>query len=217
MGGTTAPPTRRLSVSAKVKSRTALIVAIAVLVVAGIAGGTLAFGRDGGRPGRAAAPGNEDGSGGGAPGNPGTGAVPGDPGTGGGAANVCLPVNPDDPEGTVSSDCNDTPGTDVPGGPQIVEPTPGMADVFARGFDSATVGDDDRTVTVDFVSGIEPCSVLDHVDVAYGANAVTITLFEGHDASAGDVACIEIGVFKRVIVMLDQPLAGRDLVDGAAS
>jgi hypothetical protein len=42
-------------------------------------------------------------------------------------------------------------------------------------------------------------------------------LFEGHDASAGNVACIEIGVFKRVIVTLDQPLAGRDLVDGAAS
>jgi hypothetical protein len=201
-------------VSSKVK-RTAFIVAIAVLVVAGIAGGTLAFGRDGGRPGRAAAPGVEDGSAGGAPENPGTGA--GDPGTGGGAANVCLPVDPDDPEGTVSSDCNDKPGTDFPGGPQIVEPTPGMADVFARGFDSATVGDDDRTVTVDFVSGIEPCSVLDHVDVAYGANAVTITLSEGHDASAGDVACIEIGVFKRVIVTLDEPLAGRDLVDGAAS
>lgn len=203
--------------SVTVKTKTALIVAIALLVVAGIAGGTLAFGNDGGDQ-RAAGPGIEDGSGGGAPGNPGTGVSPGDPGGGnGGIGNMCPAADPEDPESPVSSDCNDTPGIVDPGGPQIVEPNPGMAGVRARGYDSATVGDDDRTVTIDFVSGIEPCSVLDHVDVAYGANAVTITLFEGYDASAGDVACIEIGVFKRVIVTLDQPLAGRDLVDGAAS
>jgi hypothetical protein len=54
------------------------------------------------------------------------------------------------------------------------------------------------------------------VDVAYGGDSVTITLFEGHDPTAGDVACIEIGVFKRVIITLDEPLAGRTIVDGAA-
>jgi hypothetical protein len=204
-------------VSATVKAKTALIVGIAVLVVAVIAGGTFAFGNDGGNK-RAAGPGVEDGSGGGAPGNPGTGVSPGDPGSGdGGIGSTCPAIDPEDPDSSVSSDCNDTPGMDGPGGPQIVEPNPGMADVRARGYDSATVGDDDRTVTIDFVSGIEPCYVLDHVDVDDGANAVTITLFEGHDTSAGDVACIEIGVFKRVIVTLDQPLDGRDLVDGAAS
>ena len=104
----------------------------------------------------------------------------------------------------------------MPGEPQVVEPTPGMVGVRARPFDTATVGDDGRTVTVDFVSGIEPCTVLDHVDVAYGADAVTITLFEGSDPSAGDVACIEIGVFKRTIVTLDEPLGDRAIVDGAA-
>ena len=102
------------------------------------------------------------------------------------------------------------------GGPQVVEPRPGMADVVARPFDSATVGEDDTTVTIDFVSGIEPCTVLDRVDVRYGASAVTITLFEGHDPNAGDVACIEIGVLKRVVVHLDEPVAGREIVDGAA-
>jgi hypothetical protein len=101
-------------------------------------------------------------------------------------------------------------------GPMIVEPRPGMADVYARPFDSASVGDDDTTVTIDFVSGVEPCTVLDRVDVRYGAEAVTITLYEGHDPDAGDVACIEIGVFKRVIVQLDEPLGGRRIVDGAA-
>jgi hypothetical protein len=99
--------------------------------------------------------------------------------------------------------------------PQVVEPTPGMADVHARPFDTAAVRDDGRTVNVDFTSGVEPCAVLDHVDVSYGADAVTITLFEGHDPSAGEVACIAIGVFKRTIVTLDQPLEGRAIVDGA--
>ena len=101
--------------------------------------------------------------------------------------------------------------------PQVVEPTPGMADVHARPFDTAIVRDDGRTVNVDFTSGVEPCAVLDHLDVSYGADAVTITLFEGHDPSAGEVACIEIGVFKRTIVTLDQPLGGRAIVDGATA
>lgn len=101
-------------------------------------------------------------------------------------------------------------------GPIVVEPRPGMADVYARQFDSATVGADDTTVTIDFVSGVEPCTVLDRVDIRYGTDEVTITLYEGHDPNAGDVACIEIGVYKRVIVQLDEPLAGRAIVDGAA-
>ena len=79
------------------------------------------------------------------------------------------------------------------------------------------VADDDVTVSVGFVSGVAPCSVLDHVDVDYGTDTVTITLFEGHDPSAGDVACIDIGVLKRVIVTLDQPLGGRTIVDGGAA
>jgi hypothetical protein len=126
-------------------------------------------------------------------------------------------------EGTTQPDtpvCNDVitvPNDPIPlPEPQIVEPTPGMADVYARIFDSATVADDDVTVSIDFVSGIEPCYALDHVDVAYGDRSVTITLFEGHDPSAGDVACIEIGVFKRVVITLDEPLGGRAIVDGAA-
>ncbi|HEV8564592.1 MAG TPA: hypothetical protein VGR41_06730 [Actinomycetota bacterium] len=110
------------------------------------------------------------------------------------------------------------PGDEPPGPPepQIVVPRSGMDNVRARPFDTATVGDDGRTVTIDFVSGIEPCTVLDHVKVRYGSKIVTLTLFEGNDPSAGDVACIEIGVFKRVIITLDEPLGDRTIVDGAA-
>jgi len=83
-------------------------------------------------------------------------------------------------------------------------------------FTSATVQPDDRTVDVRFWSGVEPCSVLDHVDVAYGAQTVTITLYEGSDPGAGLVACPDIAMLKQVTVPLDQALAGRRIIDGAA-
>jgi hypothetical protein len=106
--------------------------------------------------------------------------------------------------------------TPPPVHPQMVEPTPGMADVRPRPFDGAKVGADGTTISIDFWSGVEPCSVLDHVDIAYGADTVTITLFEGHDPSAGDVACIDIAMLKRVVITLDQPLGDRAIVDGAS-
>ena len=105
------------------------------------------------------------------------------------------------------------PGT---GEPQIVEPTPGMDNVGQTAFDTATIGDDDTTLTILFWSGVEPCYVLDHVDVSYGADAVTVTLFQGSDPNAGDVACIDIALQKQVTITLDEPLAGRAIVDGAA-
>jgi hypothetical protein len=119
------------------------------------------------------------------------------------------------PDGAVGS--TPCPGEGPPTfEPQVVTPRPGMAEVRARPFDDAKVGDDGVTVTIDFVSGVEPCSVLDHAGVDYGATTVTITLFEGHDPAAGEVACIDIGVFKRVVITLDQPLGDRTIVDGAA-
>jgi hypothetical protein len=128
-------------------------------------------------------------------------------------------VAPDDvPTGPDAPVCDDlvvhpAPDTAVP---QIVEPRPGMAGVRARPFDSATVDADGVTVAIDFVSGVEPCYVLDRVEVVESEETVTITLYEGHDPSAGDVACIEIAVFKRTVVMLDAPIGDREIVDGAA-
>ena len=123
-------------------------------------------------------------------------------------------VQGDGPDGTVSIDvCDDPPA--IPPEPHVVVPTPGMVDVHPIPFDQARVGTDGRTVQIDFVAGIAPCSVLDHVDVRYGANSVTITLSEGSDPAAGQVACIMIAEFKRVIVQLDQPLGDRTIVDGA--
>jgi hypothetical protein len=131
------------------------------------------------------------------------------------AAGAAFAVATDGPDTPVSSGpITGDPPDDT--GPLVVEPRTGMADVYARPFDTATVAEDDTTVTIDFVGGVEPCSVLDRVGVRYDVSTVTITLFEGRDPNAGDVACIEIGVLKRVVVQLDEPVAGRAIVDGAS-
>ena len=159
----------------------------------------------------------EAGGGGSAPGQTEPGS-PGGTGAGGGAGGQpCgTPVaSGSGPDGTVAfTPCRSTEGP-LPR-PQVVEPEPGMADVRPIRFEHAAVGDDDRTVSIDFWSGVAPCSVLDHVDVSYGDAAVTITLYEGHDPAAGQVACPAIAMQKRVVVTLDQPLDGRKIVDGAA-
>lgn len=141
-------------------------------------------------------------------------------------AAVCLAVaafasTPETLDTPVSSRPMD-PGSTDPGRvpeptPQVVEPRPGMVAVTPISLDTATIGDDDVTLTITFWAGVEPCSVLDHVDVREGAAVVTVTLYQGSDPSAGDVACPEIAMLKQVSVILDHPLADRGIVDGAAS
>lgn len=121
-------------------------------------------------------------------------------------------------------DCNDIgfggpsdPGQVPEPKPTIVEPRPGMANVTPTAYDTATIGADDVTLAITFWAGVEPCSVLDHVDVVESSTAVTVTLYQGNDPTAGDAACPEIAMLKQVNVTLDHPLAGRDIVDGAAS
>ena len=88
------------------------------------------------------------------------------------------------------------------GEPQIVEPTPGMDNVGPTAFDTATIGADDTTLTIAFWSGVEPCYVLDHVDVSYGADAVHRDAVPGIGPNAGDVACIDIALQKQVTITL---------------
>jgi len=218
------------------RARMALFLSIAVLLVAGIAGAQYVGAST--KPG--APDGSEPGSGGGGNGVAGICVAPAAPEADGEAQppstdgcndTIDNPVvtDPGDcgvkvsgtgPEATVSyTPCpgDDNPvATDPYDGAQKVEPRPGMSDLYPRAFDKAVVGDDDRTLTIFFWSGVEPCYVLDHVDVGYGADAITVTLFEGHDASAGDVACIEIALIKKVVVHLDEPVGDRRIVDGAA-
>jgi hypothetical protein len=155
--------------------------------------------------------------------------------SGGGAAGTC-------PVGT--ADCNDTPDTPMgsdsgmamcvegvedcddmvvsgPGGsssderrPQRVKPQPGMTDLHKVGWEDANARGN-RKVVVEFWSGVEPCYVLDHVDVEYRDDEVEITLWEGGDPAEPDTACIEIAVLKSTKVKLSEPLGDRTIVDGA--
>lgn len=108
------------------------------------------------------------------------------------------------------------PGGDLGGGrAQRVRPRPGMADVRPVGWDKARQTPDGRKLRITYWSGVEPCNVLDRVEVAYKAEQIVVTLFEGHDPDAEDVACIEIAVKKVVVVALEEPVDGRRIVDGA--
>jgi hypothetical protein len=214
------------------RSRLSLLLAIATLLVAGILGSQAV---SAGSP-RTAIDGSEPG--GGSDDVAGICIAPDAPdGTAGAAPDTDCDDTIDDPVVVDPDECGEKvigtgpdaavsytpcPGDEPPAvndpdeGAQLVEPTPGMADVRSHIFDRVVVNDDGSRVTVFFWSGVEPCYVLDHVDVDEGPDTVTITLFEGHDTSAGDVACIDIALLKKVVVPLDAPVGDRRIVDGAA-
>ena len=213
------------------KARVALFLALAVVLVAGIAGANSA--------GAETAVGGGDGDGlAGICAQPSTGSAASDtsgpPGPAECDDTVGLPVEPDQPvdcgeqtTGTgpdASVSYTPCPGDEDPApapadpydGAQPVEPRPGMDGVAPIPFDKVVVGDDDRTLTVYFWSGVEPCYVLDHVDVEENAGAITITLFQGSDPNVTNVACIDIALLKKVTVQLDEPVGARRIVDGTA-
>ncbi len=98
--------------------------------------------------------------------------------------------------------------------PNMVTPRAGMDNVHRIAWRRAEVVNE-RTVRVHYESGVAPCSVLDRVEVQYGAN-ITISLFEGSDPGFEDAVCIMIAQFKAVDVPLDEPVNGRPIVDGSA-
>lgn len=68
---------------------------------------------------------------------------------------------------------------------------------------------EDNVVRVGIYMGVEPCSVIDRVEVAETADSVDITIFAG----TGDAAatCIAIAEARAVVVTLDAPLGDRTL------
>jgi hypothetical protein len=126
-------------------------------------------------------------------------------------------AGPDQPVSSPPIPAEPVPGGGVLPTPKPVTPRPGMAGVYPIRWEQADVALDDRTLTVQFTTGVEPCYVLDHVDVQTTRTTVTVTLYQGHDPGSKGVACIDIGIFASVTVVLDQPLAGRKIVDGSAA
>jgi hypothetical protein len=71
-----------------------------------------------------------------------------------------------------------------------------------------------RTVRIYYYAGIEPCTVLDHVVVAYSASNIAITLYTGSDPTAQGRACIEIARSTAVDVDLTEAPGERTFIDG---
>lgn len=98
--------------------------------------------------------------------------------------------------------------------PLLVTPRIGLVDVRPNPFDKVVVLDG-RTVEVWFYGGVEECYGVDRVDVRYGDAEITVTVYQGRVPTAE--VCIEIAVLTAVRVKLDEPLAGRKIVDGATT
>ncbi|KRT62798.1 MAG: hypothetical protein XU10_C0020G0017 [Chloroflexi bacterium CSP1-4] len=86
--------------------------------------------------------------------------------------------------------------------PQLVIPRPGQLNVHLVAITKLTVTVSGRAVTVqaDWVSGVEPCYVLDSVKVTREDSTFTVALFEG--TSDPNAACIEIAAFKATTLQL---------------
>ena len=103
--------------------------------------------------------------------------------------------------------------------PQFVSPKPGQLathPVSVAGL-TPTVDGHHVTIRADWVSGVEPCNVLDRVEVAKDGTTITVGLFEG--SSDLNVACIEIAAYKATLIDLGELDPGSYVVqsaDGAA-
>ena len=107
------------------------------------------------------------------------------------------------------------PGGAVPSPtPKPVEPQAGLTDVRPQPWESVEPLDP-RTLQVAFYSGVHECYGVDRVEVDYGSKTLTVSLFIGR--VPGNQVCVEIAEYQAVEVELDEPLGGREILDGAAS
>ena len=98
---------------------------------------------------------------------------------------------------------------------EVVKPRPGMDNTHTVTIDKTEVRGD-KTIRVYFYGGVEPCSVLDSVQVDETKTTITITLRSGSDPAQPDAMCIQIAKYKAVDVTLDEPVGDRKIVDGSA-
>ncbi|WP_459800832.1 hypothetical protein [Herbidospora sp. RD11066] len=114
------------------------------------------------------------------------------------------PIGPDQPA-TPPASAMPSPG------PTLVQPKGGTVEPRKVPWTRATPAGDG--VMISWSSGVEPCYTLDRVEVKETAAEVTVTLWEG--TTDPEAACIQIAIEKETFVKLAEPLAGREVVDGA--
>jgi hypothetical protein len=121
------------------------------------------------------------------------------------------------PDGTVTSPPGAIGQDPGPGGSTggFVVPKGGQLDLHPVAIDSFAARVDGSTivVTATWTSGVEPCSVLDHIQVDPQNGTFTVTLFEGHGPE--EIACIMIAQQKKTEFEIPTGGAGTyTLVDG---
>ena len=119
-----------------------------------------------------------------------------------------------DPDSDVSTTVPSPSSPEPEPTPLLVTPRQGLVDVRPNPFDKAVLLDE-RTLEVRFWGGVEECYGVDRVDVEYGEKEITVTVYQGRVPTAE--VCIEIAVLTAVRLKLDEPIAGRKIVDGAAT
>jgi hypothetical protein len=107
--------------------------------------------------------------------------------------------DPGNPAGTAVAPAVELP---PPANSELVVPKPGQLDVREIPADLLEAEVDGRSVTIriTFISGVEPCYVLDTIVVTRGDHAFAVALRQGH--APGDFVCIDIAVTKHVLVDL---------------
>src|SRR5918999_6293431 len=105
-------------------------------------------------------------------------------------------------------------GRPVLGGRQeLARPQPGLFNVEPESWERAVVPPDARHVAIYFASCPPPLHELDHVDVRYEPERIVLTVYVG---TTEDVDSWKLPAVMRVVLSeLDEPVAGRRLVDGS--
>jgi len=112
-------------------------------------------------------------------------------------------------------------GEPEPGGVERVEPQPGQQDLHPVAIERMDATASGRVVSVDayWTSGVDPCYVLDRVEVQLSEEEQTadVTVLEG--TSDPDAICVMMAVAKHTIISFEVPSTGtwtiRDAQDGA--
>jgi len=117
------------------------------------------------------------------------------------------------PDSPVSTVAPPAPPGPVEPSPAPLIPTAGLQNVHPIQWQDAIVGADDRSATLTWYTGPPECYGLDHVDTRYTPGTVRITLYEG--TVPGAEVCTEIAMFVSTTVTFDEPVGGREIVDGA--
>jgi hypothetical protein len=100
-----------------------------------------------------------------------------------------------------------------PSRPREVEPEEGLVNVTPTVWTKAKVASDELSARLTWYSGVEECYGLDRAEVDYHERTIDITLFSGSRPEAE--TCIELAEKVVTVVELDEPVGGRELVDGA--